>query len=95
MINGGPQHCGPPEARPKEKKLAKRDYRTDRVYVYKGWDAPVFVTPDGIGRVFYNSIEEAQEETGVEAVTYLDYEYESWDSGDYDPDEEAEEAWRH
>lgn len=66
--------------------MAKRDYQTDTIYVYS--DDTVFVTPDGIGRVFYDTEEEAEEETGIDNTVYLNYAYTSWDSGQYDPDED-------
>ena len=66
--------------------MAKRDYRTDTIYVYS--DGTVFVTPDGIGRVFYDGDIEAQDDTGLDKVVYLNYVYTSWDSGQYDPDED-------
>jgi len=45
----------------------------DTVYVYS--DDTVCVSPDGIGRYFYDTIEEAQEDTGAEKIIYLDIVY--------------------
>lgn len=73
--------------------MAKRNYQTDTIYVYKGVGAPVFVTPDGIGRVFYDSEAAAEDATGATTVVWLDYEYTEWDSGDYDPDEDVAYQW--
>lgn len=68
--------------------MAKRDYKTDVIYVYN--DGTVFVTPDGIGRVFYEDIEDATDDTLIDTIVYLDYAYTSWDSGQYDTDEDEE-----
>lgn len=47
------------------------NWSLDFVYVYP--DGSVFFSPDGIGRVFYDSIGECSFETGLEAVMHLSY----------------------
>ena len=54
-------------------------YRTDVIYAVPdmdwltggvAWDYEYFHSPDGIKRIYYNSLEEAKKETGLNEVIY-------------------------
>jgi len=52
--------------------VANDKWDIDRIYQFedKGeWFT--FVSPDGVGKVFYNSTEHARTETGIRSVVYL------------------------
>lgn len=40
--------------------------------IYVNSDEVAWFTPDGIGRIFYDSVEEAREDTGIEVTVYLE-----------------------
>lgn len=45
---------------------------TDRIYQFESrgeWHT--FVSPDGVGKVFYNCVSDAKEETGNQSVVYI------------------------
>ena len=53
------------------------DYRTDVIYCeqdvqpagYTTW--LYFTSPDGVGRIFFDSLAKAKEETGLQSVVHL------------------------
>lgn len=51
------------------------NWDTDMVYVYS--DGTVFVSPDGIGRYFYDTVDDAYTDYDGAPIVYLDIEYES------------------
>lgn len=53
--------------------MAKSDsWDTDRIYQFedKG-EWYTFVSPDGVGKVFYPCVSDAKEETGIQSVVYI------------------------
>lgn len=53
--------------------VTRKNQRTDTYYVHP--EGGVFVTPDGVGRYYYSTLEEAQEQHGFigdDRVVYLD-----------------------
>lgn len=52
--------------------LTRKAQRLDTIYVTPGRPGlRVFVSPDGEGRVWYDTVNEAEAETGLEKVVYL------------------------
>jgi hypothetical protein len=48
------------------------NWATDRIYQFEEngqWFT--FTSPDGIGKVFYNCVSDAKEETGITSTVYL------------------------
>lgn len=49
--------------------MIRKTQRLDTIYVTPG--QAVFVSPDGEGRVWYDTVNEAKSETGLTKVVYL------------------------
>jgi hypothetical protein len=59
--------------------VSRKNQKLNVIYVVtprveKGLDEGVFFTPDGEGRIWFKSVEEAKEETGLTKVVHLDSE---------------------
>lgn len=46
--------------------------KTDRIYVTPS--ELVYFTPDGVGRVYFETVNEAKDETGLDKVVFLIFE---------------------
>jgi hypothetical protein len=58
--------------------VTRKSQKTDTIYVTpglaKGEEESVFFTPDGEGRSYFNTVEEAKDETGItKVVTLMSY----------------------
>jgi hypothetical protein len=51
--------------------LTRDQQRTGTVYVLPDGETSFF-TPDGEGRIYFDSLQEARDETGINVVAYLD-----------------------
>lgn len=55
--------------------VTRKSQKTDVIYVTpgaeQGAEGLVFFSPDGKGRVWYDTVNEAKEETGLTKVIYL------------------------
>jgi predicted acetyltransferase len=58
-------------------KITRKNQRTDTIYV--GQDGSVFVTPDGEGRYWYDSVAEAQAQHGDDLpIRHVLVEHNEW-----------------
>lgn len=49
--------------------MSRADQKVDVIYVTP--EQEVFYTPDGVGRIYLDTVNEAKEETGITKVIYL------------------------
>lgn len=54
--------------------MYRDEQRTDRIYIYedRSGEDVIFTTPDGEGRVFWDTIKEAKDNTGNYVTVHLD-----------------------
>lgn len=53
------------------------DWKQCVIYIHPpGGESDVFISPDGVGRYFYDTIEDAEEDTGFTKHVWLDQTYE-------------------